>query len=82
MSVTWHDEARIERGVPVDHGTARVVHHLFGQRLCPEADRPVGEALDEVHQGRRCAAMEIRLHASSRFASALANETRKYGDMP
>ena len=44
-----HDAAGQERGMPVDHGAPRVMHHFRRYRLRAPTRSPGGEALDDVH---------------------------------
>ncbi|MNC99890.1 hypothetical protein D3C83_183310 [compost metagenome] len=68
--------------MPVDDGAAGMVLYRIRERSIPVGNRPGAEPLDQVHQESLRAAASMRLHASSRLASELANETRKYGDRP
>ena len=72
----------IQRGMPIDHCATRVMHHFFRKGSLPERNCPIGKALDEVHQLSARAAASMRRQASSRLASELAKETRKYGERP
>ena len=68
--------------MPVDDGTAGMMDNIGRKLLFSKIHRPIGEPLDEVRHCSTLAAPSMRRHASSRLASELANETRKYGERP